>query len=225
LVDNYVTAASHYGKQSQHWNGVDFSLNARLQGVLLQGGVSTGRESRDICEVTAKVPEVLLTANVFAGPATNEPLPLPAHYCRVNGTFLTQLKLLGSYTVPRIDMQFAATLQNIPGQEMQASYVAPNAVVAPLLGRTLAGNAPNITLNLLPPLTYFSDRINQLDFRVAKILRFGGTRTQVTFDLYNALNSNVVQTYNSTYSPTGSWRIPTSILPARVAKISGQLDF
>jgi hypothetical protein len=39
------------------------------------------------------------------------------------------------------------------------------------------------------------------------------------------LNSNVVQTYNATYNPTGTWRIPTAILPARVAKISGQLDF
>ena len=50
-------------------------------------------------------------------------------------------------------------------------------------------------------------------------------RIQIAFDLYNALNSNVVQTYNSTYRPTGAWRIPTAILPARVAKFSAQFDF
>ena len=48
---------------------------------------------------------------------------------------------------------------------------------------------------------------------------------QVAFDLFNALNSNVVQTYNSTYSPTGAWRVPTAILPSRVAKFSAQFDF
>jgi hypothetical protein len=138
---------------------------------------------------------------------------------------MTQVKLLGSYTLPRIDVQVAATLQNIPGQEIQANYNAPNAVVAPLLGRPLAGNAANITLNLLPPVTELSDRVNQLDFRASKIFRFGNKRTQVSFDMFNALNSNVVQTYNSTYSPTGSWRIPTAILPARVMKFSAQFDF
>ena len=135
------------------------------------------------------------------------------------------VKLLGSYTVPRIDVQLAATLQNIPGQEIQANYTAANAVVAPLLGRNLSGNAATITLAILPPLTELSDRVNQLDFRAAKILKFGGKRTQISFDLFNALNSNVVQTYNNSYSPTGPWRIPTAILPARVAKFSAQFDF
>ena len=211
VIDNYVTAASHYGKQIQHWNGVDVNLNARLQELVLQGGVSTGRDSTDNCEIAAKLPEVSTS--------------IPLSYCHVDAAVLTQVKLLGAYTLPRIGVQVAATLQNIPGQEIQASYVAPNAVVSPLLGRPLAGNAANVTLSLLPPLTYFSDRVNQLDFRAAKILRFGRKRAQIAFDLFNALNSNVVQTYNATYNPTGTWRIPTAILPARVAKVSGQLDF
>lgn len=211
LVDNYVTAAGHYGKQIEHWNGVDVTVNAQLQTLLLQGGVSTGRQSTDNCDIAGKLPELLGST--------------PLQYCHVDAAFLTQVKLLGSYTVPRIDVQFAATLQNIPGQDMQAAYVAPNAVVAPLLGRPLSGNAANMTLSLLSPQTYLSDRVNQLDFRAAKVLRIAGKRTQITFDMYNALNSNVVQTYNSNYNPAGAWRIPTAILPARVAKISAQLDF
>src|SRR5205823_4876100 len=115
--------------------------------------------------------------------------------------------------------------QNIPGQELVASYNVPNAAILSQLGRSLAGSATNLTLNLLPPATYFSPRVNQLDFRAAKILKFGDKRLQATLDLYNALNSNVVQTYNSSYSPTGSWRIPTSILPARLMKVSAQFDF
>ena len=210
-VDTLVTAASNYGKQTQRWNGVDVTLNARLQQVTVQGGVSTGRESRNDCEVRAQIPEIALGTGLG--------------YCDVTGAFVTQVKLLGAYTVPRVDVQVAATLQNLPGEEMQATWAVPNAVVAPVLGRPLAGNAANITLNLLPPLTHFSDRVTQLDMRAAKILSVTGRRLQVAVDFYNALNANTMQTFNNTYSPTGNWRVPTGILPGRVTKVSAQFDF
>ena len=55
LVDNYTTFASDFGEQTETWNGVDLSVNARLQnGVMLQGGFSTGRTVTDNCEVAAK---------------------------------------------------------------------------------------------------------------------------------------------------------------------------
>ena len=45
-VDNYTTFADDYGKQIEHWNGFDFTINARPSaGVNLQGGWSTGRTS------------------------------------------------------------------------------------------------------------------------------------------------------------------------------------
>ena len=53
-MDNYFTLASNYGKQMEHWNGIDVTVNARLpQGIRLQGGMSTGRTSTDNCEVLA----------------------------------------------------------------------------------------------------------------------------------------------------------------------------
>jgi len=119
----------------------------------------------------------------------------------------------------------AATLQNIPGQEVYATWATPNAVVSPLLGRPLAGNAANIALNLLPPQQNYSPRTNQLDVRFGKILRFGDTRTQVTLDLYNATNANTVQTFNPSYNPTGAWRGPLSILQGRLMKVTAQFDF
>ena len=98
---------------------------------------------------------------------------------------------------------------------------------APAAGVLRAAGAGRAALRLalLPPLQHYSDRVNQLDIRAAKILRLRATRLQIALDLYNALNSNVVQTYNSNYSPTGAWRTPTRILPGRVAKVSAQLDF
>ena len=206
LVDNFVTKASNFGKQTEHWNGFDFTLNARLRDVTMQGGVSTGRASTNDCEVRAQFGTGI-------------------QYCEVTQAFQTQLKLLGAYTIPRIDVQAAATLQNIPGQELQAAWTAPNAVVAPLLGRNLSGNAANTTLNLLPPGTYFTERTNQVDVRLSKILRIKGTRSQVALDFFNALNANTIQTYNFSYNPTGAWRTPNGVLPPRVIRISSQFDF
>src|SRR6185436_7651787 len=60
--DDYVTSADTYGKQTEHWNGVDATFSARGRGgMLLQGGVSTGRTTTDNCEIRAKLPEAAPT--------------------------------------------------------------------------------------------------------------------------------------------------------------------
>jgi hypothetical protein len=223
--DNVVTHAKNFGRLVQNWHGVDIGLQARLQGLSVQGGVSTGRARRDICEVAAKNPTALLLGYETEIGRMPSGQPIPMQYCNMVGSFRTQVKGLGAYTIPRIGVSVAATLQNIPGQEMFATWATPNAVVAPLLGRPLAGNAANISLNLLPPQQHYSPRTSQLDLRIAKILRFGRQRAQVTLDLYNATNANTVQTFNPNYNPTGSWRVPTNILSARLAKVTAQIDF
>ena len=45
------------------------------------------------------------------------------------------------------------------------------------------------------------DRVNELDFRFAKILKFGRMRTNVGIDVYNIINSAAVLTYNQTFTP------------------------
>jgi hypothetical protein len=102
----------------------------------------------------------------------------------------------------------------------------PAAVVAQSLGRAPAGNVANVTANLITPGTLYGDRINEIDLRVAKLVRVGRTRTRVQVDLFNLFNSAAVLTYNQTYSPnTTTWRTPTSVLSARVAKIGATFDF
>jgi hypothetical protein len=71
----------------------------------------------------------------------------------------------------------------------------------------------------------FADRRNSLDFRVAKILRFGGRRAQVGLDLYNLMNVDVVTNYNQAFVPGGQWLTPTALQPARYVRLSMQLDF
>ena len=69
----------------------------------------------------------------------------------------------------------------------------------------------------------YGDRITQLDLRVAKIVRFGKTRSTIGVDLYNVADSSATLTYNSTYGTT--WLRPTAFMPARFLKITGQFNF
>jgi hypothetical protein len=204
-VDNYFTLASNYGHQYEHWNGVDFTVNARPgHGTLLQGGVSTGRATTDNCDVVGKV---------------DNP---SQRFCHVETKFLTQVKFLGSYTVPRADVQVSGTVQSIPGPQIAATYVVSNALVVPSLGRSLSGNAANVSVALVEPGTLYGDRLNQVDLRIGKILKVGNVRTAVNLDLFNAFNRNTALTLNNNYA---SWLQPLSIVSARLVKISVQVDF
>jgi len=224
-AQNFVTLASNFGKQIEHWNGVDVSINARLaQGLLLQGGIGTGRTSTDNCAIVPQVPEIISTATTA----------LPQGYCHVDSNFLTGVKGVGSYTFPKVDIQLGASFQSNPGPLVQATYNAPTALAAQSLGRPLSGNAPNAQVNLFAsnalaatPTTAFAgtvygDRVNQLDLRVGKIFRFGQRRTAVNLDLYNALNSSAVLTESTAY---GTFRVPQIVMVGRFLKISAQLDF
>jgi len=94
-----------------------------------------------------------------------------------------------------------------------------------IIGRPLVGSAANITVNILEPYAVLGERVNELDLRLQKILRFGNTRANVGVDIFNVLNSNAALSYNQAFIPNGAWLGPTSILSARFAKISAQFDF
>jgi hypothetical protein len=204
-ADRIVTLARNYGRQTEHWNGFDATLNARVgSGVLFQGGLSTGRTTADRCEVVARL---------------DNPSPL---YCQTQTTFRTDVKFLGSYTIPRIDVLVSGTLQSVAGPQILADYIAPNALVAPALGRNLAGGESNVTVNVVEPGTMYGERMNRLDLRLGKILRVGRTRATASVDLFNALNSNAVLTHNNAFA---AWQRPTGILLARFVKVGVQLNF
>ena len=120
----------------------------------------------------------------------------------------------------------SATFQSKPGIQLAANYNVPSAVVQQTLGRAPAGGVANVTVNLVTPGTLYGNRVNDLDFRLAKIVKFGRTRTNVGVDLYNVLNSAAILSYNQTYSPaSAAWLTPTGVLSARLAKFSVQFDF
>jgi hypothetical protein len=192
------------------------------------GGTSTGQTVADNCDVRAHLPELATTqagASPFGpGLASSTVSPI-SPYCHVALGVQTQLRGLASYELPGIGAQLSMTLQSKPGAMLVANYAVPNAAVASSLGRNLSGNAPNVTVNLVAPGTRYGDRINQLDVRVAKILRHGRSRTMVALDMYNALNSSAGLTYNDAFVPGASWPRPNTILTPRFFKITAEIEF
>jgi hypothetical protein len=207
LTNNFVTAASNFGTQVNRWHGVDVNATARLRGgFTLQGGTSTGRRVTDNCEVIVDNPS--------------------RRNCHVAEPFQTTFKGLAAYTIPKVDVLVSGTYQSQPGEELEANWNVPNAIVQQTLGRPLSGGAANVSVNLLNPGQTYGARIDHLDMRVGKILRFGRTRTNVGFEFYNILNSADVLTYNQTYSPTSTaWLTPTTVMTARFIKVTAQVDF
>lgn len=227
-IDRVGTFAKDFGNWYEHWNGVDITMNARMSKLLLQGGVSTGRTFEDDCEVIQALPEWPLLAGATSAQAlrgsANSPL-----YCRTQSPFLTQFKALGAYTLP-YDIQLSGTFQSMPGPEVAASSTFTNAQIAPSLGRNLS-SAATATVGLVTPRTVYGQRLNQLDFRVAKKFTIDRARFQAIVDLYNALNGNAVLVQSTTYGATTGatagavWLRPQAILPARIVKFGVQVNF
>jgi len=216
----YTNLSANLGTQLEHWNGFDISVNARLMnGFLLQGGISTGQTMTDNCAVLAKAVEAVAAGGVI------NPTPATVPYCHQETIWMgqTQAKLLGSYLIPKIDMNVAATFQSVPGPLLAANYVATNAQIIPSLGRPLSGGAANATINLVAPGSMYGERANQLDWRFSKSVRvLGNRRLTGNLDIYNLLNVSTVIQENSSYQV---WRTPQRIIDGRLFKISGQFDF
>ena len=179
-AQNYMTSETDYGDaRTAYWHGVDFTATARLaNGLTVQGGTSTGRAVRDNCDVTAALPELLGTARVDS--------------CDVTEKWATSFRGLASYTVPKIDVLVSASMRSLEtapgggvatnGLSLAANYVVPNthhrAVARPPAGQR-AGDRHDDGQPAEPGAALHAERINLVDMRFAKILRFAGRRADV----------------------------------------------
>ena len=212
LNDNFDTLSSNVGEWSRMSNSVNLNVSARLRnGLMLQGGFNSGVSGNDYCDVRGEIPEWTV---ILAQSPTNP-------WCDTSTGWQTRATALGSYTIPKVDVQISGTFRSDPGGQLAANWSATNAATVGL-NRPFAGlGSPTITVNLIEPGTLYGERVNQVDMRFAKLLRFKGTRTLVGFDVYNLANSAAVLTYNQTFSPTTTtWLRPQSVLQARFVKIS-----
>lgn len=214
-VESVITPSSNFGKQTDVYNGVDLAMNARLpRGISVQGGMTVGRQVTDRCFVVNSPQEQLYVPDPSAAGTFRS--------CRVQPPFQPQFKMAAIYPLPWWGLTANATFQSIPGTEILANWAAPAAAVTGL-GRPLSGGARTVNIPLVPAGTMFTDRLNQIDTRLAKNFRFGGTRLQAQFDIYNVLNDNTVLAQNNTYGT--AWQRPIAYLAGRMLKLGVQMNF
>jgi hypothetical protein len=221
---NVIKPASDFGDVQSHWNGVDFSIDTRLRnGILLQGGISTGKTMNDYCDVIDEVPEVLSstiapTGILLVGIGAPAAAWTPAGFCHQETPFLTQYKGVGSFPLP-YGFRVSGTFASVPGPVIAANQIYTG--VLPSLGRPFfAGQS---TVNVVEPGTMYGDRLNQFDLRFSKLLNVGTGRLDLNVDLYNAFNADAILTQQNAYGAT--WQNALSVIQPRFVKFSARWDF
>lgn len=200
-----VRSAEHYGKQTQIYDGFDFTGNLRLpNGPQISGGMNWGRTKTNACFVVDS--------------------PGALRFCEITPPFQPNATFSGFVPLPWLGLMLSATYRNFPGPQITATHQATNAEIAPTLGRNLS-NGANGTVNveLIQPGTMYGPRQQSLDFRVSKRIRVNNMRLAMNVDLYNLVNNAGIATLNTTYGP--NWQRPTLIQLGRYAKFGVQFDF
>jgi hypothetical protein len=239
----YLTSESDYGaERSSYWHGVDFTLNARMRSLTTSIGTSTGRAVVDTCATATKYNQVNATTNVALGPDPRG--------CRSVDPFQTTVRGLATYILPKVDVLVSAAIRSqppvqlgtppagatVPGGGNSAQWIVPNSVIAATLGHLPVGATATGTTTIQiadnANRVYADNRRTQVDMRVAKVLRFGRTRSDVGVDLNNLLNTNYATGYNTTYAYSagntasgGTWGNPTSIYAPRFVRLNYTLNF
>jgi len=220
-------------ERSSTWDGFDVTVNARLRnGLTAQIGTTTGRGKVNTCEVDVRYNQVTATA-------INGPNP---RGCNNVEPWMTTVRGLASYMVPKIDVLLSTVIRSQPPLEITANWLVPNSMIAAALGHLPPGAQPTGTTTI--PLTdnehrvFADERRTQVDMRVAKVVRFGRTRTDIGVDINNLFNTNYVTQYNQTYVQgtvpassdnfgprPGGWGTPTGIYAPRFVRLNFTVNF
>jgi hypothetical protein len=237
-TDSYYTSTDDYGDETHYWHGVDLSFSARTRwGLTVQGGTSTGRGVNDTCETLTTRFGRPMTPTIGNAGATG--IVDGQTSCNATEPWLTSARGLGSYTVPKVDVMVSAIFRSqanaqpgaavgTNGSSRPATFRMTAAQFLAATGRPLAPGLATQDVDLLLPGTEYGDRINVVDMRFAKVLRFGRTRTNIGMDLYNLFNANTPTTYETVYDPATNgarWMQPTAVLLPRFMRFNVQVDF
>jgi hypothetical protein len=206
-VNNLITFASNYGKQTETNDSVDVSVNARLPyRITVFGGIGSGT-SNNVDSINSR-------SNCFV---VNSPQQL--RFCDINMPWRTTFKSLATVALPW-GIDAGVTFQDVPGPQITANYTVNSAQTQGLSRPLSSGTA---TIALIQPGTVFGDRTYQVDLRLGKNFKNKESRVRFLLDVANLLNSSAILTLNTTYGT--NWLRPTYILPGRLIKPTVQIDF
>jgi hypothetical protein len=219
---NFVTTDPD---QKSVYNGFDISVNARLpRGGRIFGGTTTERTLSNNCDTAIASPSSLLycdTANLGGG------YTIP---------WKTQIKLAGTYPLPWYGLILNGSYSGLPGYTLGATTFGASNLTRGLTYVTCPGTsasagctpgsaivpgqiATSLTAQLDAPGTTLTPRTNQVDFGLAKRMKFGRVRVDPKIDLFNALNSNdyyavTTTAFNPRLDPNAADPTHSAALPA-----------
>jgi hypothetical protein len=192
---------SNYSELNRDYDGVELKVDKRFSGgALLFGGATIGK----------KYGSIRGSSNDL-----NDPNVLTNSQGYVDLDSTLQFKIAGTYPLP-LDVHLSGSLQSGTGLPLRRIYTVTGAVVPGL-------TQVSIPIDLQPRGDARLDRLNQIDLRIEKQVKLGGSRLSAIADIYNLLNANVttaeVETVGSTLGR------PVSILDARLVRLGGKLTF
>lgn len=189
---------THSEQNTRVYKGVDVSLAIRLpRGGTISGGTSTGRTLFQTCQVED-------LNNLRFCDQTQYDVPLR-----------TSFKLVGSYQL-RYGVRVSGNFQSVPGTERSINYQVTRTILPALVPASV-----NVRLN--EPGSEYNDRVNQLDFSLARSFRGHGVELRPELSLFNMLNANPVLIQLNTFGPT--LNNASSILPPRLIRLGVTVKF
>jgi hypothetical protein len=229
---NVIKDAAQFGTQKGHWNGFDFSVDARLRNNLyVQAGAGVGKMMSDVCEIADDVPEMMFSPFPPAGQAIQPGIQYTVRdvngvqgvtgapgggtwtsrlQCHQETPWQGQYKALGAYTLPWYGVRVSGTWQSIVGPQLAGfttySETANGSTTFSRASMTTLGRALTNSasvLNVVEPGTVWGDRLNQIDLRFSKILNLPKGRVDLNLDVYNAFNSDAVTIPLNSVGPVG----------------------
>jgi len=189
------------------YNGYEVGGSARFgQGGTLLAGIASGLTRNRNCQVAD---------------------PNELRFCdqtQYDIPWNTQAKISGAYPLPW-GVSASLVFQSLPGAMRTVSYIVTRAQVPALTlsSVTIGPTATNPGLGLTPPGTLYYPRLNQLDLKFSKTIKYGWARVEPQVGIFNATNSATILNQNNTYGP--SLNQVQQILDGRVVRFGVQVDF
>jgi hypothetical protein len=192
------------GNNTSTFNSVDVGVNLRFgNGVMLIGGTATGRSQTTTCDVAD---------------------PNSTWYCddtQFDVPWRTTFKMSGLYPLPW-GIRLSGVFQSTAGDRINQTYTLTPAVFLAQTGVPLS--VSSITgLRLSEPGSVYADRVNQLDFTLAKTFIVNRIRLTPEVSLFNMLNKNPIVSQVTAFGPAlGN---PLRILEGRLIRFGFQARF
>jgi hypothetical protein len=225
----------------QVYTGFDLTFNARLpRGGTLFGGFTTERTLRDTCDEPDNPNNLRFCNDWDNGIPYQKQFKFAGTYPLVWGVQASASfqslngRATGGYTT--LNNKIAGPGYGDVGSPVGTGWLITQATRYPNTpcnapcvpgGLVIPGmTEASVTLPLVPGGIEFFDRINQLDFSLAKWFEIGaGRRFQLQADLFNALNANPVLGVRSVNFGTATKDQVNGILNPRILRLGVQLKW